>query len=109
MSVTDAVFSADNPVVALSLILVIGGAPFILVIIASSAGGANGCGLDEAGAYPCIILGRDFGRLLATMSVLGWADPVTIPIAIGPLLLWGVATILPLTWKRRTIKREREQ
>ncbi|MHA7212227.1 hypothetical protein ACX83E_00025 [Burkholderia pseudomallei] len=87
--VTGAVFLTDNPVVALSLIWVIGGAPLILVIIASAAAGANGCGLDEAGAYPCIILGRDFGRILATMSVLGWAGPVTISIAIGLLLLRG--------------------
>lgn len=95
-------------VVALSLILVIGVAPFIPVAIAGAVASANGCRLDEAGAYPCVILGHDLGGLLATMGVLGWAGLMTIPMAIGLLVLWGAVTMLRLTWRRRTLKKERE-
>ncbi|WP_259675340.1 hypothetical protein [Burkholderia pseudomallei] len=69
------------------MIPVIGGAPFIPVIIAGVVASANGCRLDEAGAYPCVMLGHDFGVLLATMGMLGWAGLVTIPIAMGLLVL----------------------
>lgn len=100
--------STKKHVVAVSLILTIGGAPFIPVIIASAVAGANGCRLDEAGAYPCVILGHDLGGLLATMGVLGWAGLVTIPTAMGLLVLWGGATMLRLTWRKRTLKKERE-
>jgi hypothetical protein len=87
-------------VLALLLIVLIGISPFISVAIAGSVAGAYGCRLDEAGVYPCVIFGHDFGDLLGAMGVLGWAGLVTIPAALAVLGLWGAARLLRLARKR---------
>ncbi|WP_206956521.1 hypothetical protein [Trinickia acidisoli] len=78
----------------LSSILLIGAAPFISVSIAEVVASANQCRLDEAGIYPCVVHGHDFGNLLSTMFVAGWAGLVTIPAAICALMLWGAVALI---------------
>jgi hypothetical protein len=87
-------------VVALVLIVLIGISPFISVVIAGLVASAYGCRLDEAGVYPCVIVGHDFGGLLGAMGVLGWAGLVTMPAALAVLGLWGAASLLRLARKR---------
>ncbi|WP_116137616.1 hypothetical protein [Trinickia diaoshuihuensis] len=76
------------------LIILVGIAPFISVAIAGAIADAHGCRLDEAGIYPCVVGGHDFGELLATMSMAGWAGLLTIPAAISVLMLWGFVELL---------------
>jgi hypothetical protein len=89
----------------LSVILLIGCAPFISVSIAAAVADAYGCRLDEAAIYPCIIHGRDFGGVLATMSLAGWAGLITIPAAISTLMGWGMALLLRAIWRGRSVFR----
>lgn len=58
--------------------------PLLGVLIASWVAGANGCRLDEAGSYPCVVAGVDVGGLLSTLFALGWLMLVTLPV--GALL-----------------------
>lgn len=89
----------------LLVILLIGCAPFISVSIAAAVANAYGCRLDEAAIYPCIVHGRDFGEVLATMSLAGWAGLITVPAAVSALMGWGVALLLRAIWRRRSVFR----
>jgi hypothetical protein len=91
---------AKRRIVALSLIVLIGFSPFISVCIAGAIADAHGCRLDEAAIYPCIIGGRDWGGLLGTMSLMGWAGLITIPGAVSVLFLWGLVTLLLFVLRR---------
>ncbi|TKC81463.1 hypothetical protein FAZ69_27980 [Trinickia terrae] len=85
---------------ALALILLFAVAPFIPVVIAGTVASANGCRLDEAGAYPCVIFGHDFGGLLAAMGVLGWAGLLTIPIGACLLCVWCAVLLFHLVRRK---------
>lgn len=54
--------------------------PLLGVLIASAVANANGCRLDEAGTYPCVVAGQDVGGLLGSLFVLGWLMLLTIPV-----------------------------
>ncbi len=62
----------------------------------------NGCRLDEAGTYPCVVAGVDVGGLLSFLFVLGWLMLVTIPVGVlagsGGLVAW----VVWLVSRRRT-------
>lgn len=76
---------------AFALIALFTVSPFIPVVIAGVVATANGCRLDEAGFYPCVILGHDFGELLGTMGMLGWLGLVTFPV--GNVLICVLAAV----------------
>ncbi|MGG1948083.1 hypothetical protein AB1286_25310 [Trinickia sp. NRRL B-1857] len=82
-------------------ILAIGFSPFISVSIAAAIADAHGCRLDEAGIYPCVIGGHDYGSLLGTMSLAGWAGLITIPAATSILMLWGIVELLLVVLRKR--------
>jgi hypothetical protein len=60
--------------------------PFIPVIIASLIASACGCDLDEGSAHPCIVFGKDIGRTLYAMGVMGWLGLLTFPTGFLALL-----------------------
>ncbi|MEF2277035.1 hypothetical protein V3W47_01915 [Deinococcus sp. YIM 134068] len=66
--------------------------PLLGVLLASWVAGANGCRLDEAGSYPCVVAGMDVGGLLSTLFVAGWLMLVTIPlgavVGLVGVILW---------------------
>lgn len=66
--------------------------PLLGVLLASWVAGANGCRLDEAGTYPCVVAGVDMGGLLSFLFVLGWLMLVTLPagavLGVLGLVLW---------------------
>ncbi|MBZ0124373.1 MAG: hypothetical protein K8F31_10870 [Roseovarius sp.] len=57
--------------------------------------GPAGCRIDEAGVYPCTVLGRDIGETAAMMGVLAaWG-----PLLFGPAVLvsggaWALYTVI---------------
>jgi hypothetical protein len=81
-------------ILIMSLIALLGIAPILSAVIAGSIAAANGCRLDEAGVYPCVIGGQDYGGLLATMGVLGWLALVSLPLAGTALLVYLVVLIV---------------
>lgn len=88
-------------VLAFWLIALFTASPFISVFIAGAVATANGCRLDEAGFYPCVILGHDFGALLGSMGVLGWMGLMTLPIGSFLMFLLGVAALVHFFRDRR--------
>lgn len=87
-------------VLFLLLIVLIGAAPFISVTIAGIIANTHDCRLDEAGAYPCVIAGHDYGNLLSTMSVAGWFGLITLPAAVSLIFFWGIAMALRALLRR---------
>lgn len=73
--------------------------PLLGVLLASAVAGANGCRLDEAGSYPCVVAGVDVGGLLSTLFVLGWLMLVTLPAGI---VVGAVGLVLWLSRRRLT-------
>ena len=84
----------------LVLIVVIAALPLIGALTAAAIGSAAGCRVDEAGSYPCLVMGSDIGEMLSIMFVMGWLMFVTIPIGGLLLLIWVVALIVHLVRAR---------
>lgn len=80
----------------LLLILIIGFAllPLIGAIGASAIGSMADCRVDEAGSYPCIILGTDIGGALSLFFVMGWLMFATMPIAGVLFVVWLVVAAI---------------
>lgn len=67
--------------VVLISILAICMLPMGAVLAASAFAAYYGCRLDEAGNYPCVINGHDWGGTLGTAFISGWYMLLMIPIA----------------------------
>lgn len=76
--------------------------PILSAMVAGYIGELCGCRVDEAGVYPCVVMGIDIGGILSTMFVLGWAFIFTI--FIGPILIvvWNI--FLLFLWDYRSKK-----
>ena len=74
--------------------------PAISLLIAMGLAHAAGCPLDEAGAHPCILLGTDWGSLLASMAIAGWLLFFSIP-AGGLVSLVGLVLYLVARFRGR--------
>lgn len=61
--------------------------PMIPVFIASAIASRCDCKLNEGGARPCIVFGRDIGGTLYRMFVMGWFSLLTIPTGLLALAL----------------------
>jgi hypothetical protein len=86
--------------VGLTVLTVLMAVPLLNVVIAGTIATQMGCRLDEAGTYPCIVLGIDIGPLLAVMSVSGWLMLVTLPVLAFLLPVWCIIGIRAL-WRCR--------
>ncbi|WMT92255.1 hypothetical protein [Pelagibacterium sp. H642] len=75
---------------AFVIIVLVATAPLLSVLASSAIAEANGCTLNEARAYPCVVFGMDMGGLLAAMFVMGWFMLATIPGGAVALLVWLV-------------------
>jgi len=64
--------------------------PFIPVFIASAIASHYGARLDEGGAHPCIVNGKDIGETLYTMGVMGWYGLLTFPSGILAFIIFTV-------------------
>lgn len=77
--------------------------PIPLILWASRFAQNHGCRLDEAGIYPCVIGGTDWGSTLAAASFSGWLLILTLPLAglLALALLALFAVEMFLRWRRR--------
>ncbi len=73
-----------------AFLLLLAFTPILLTAVAASVANAFDCRLDEAGFYPCIIGGHDYGQLLGTMAMGVWLFLISQPLAVGIALLWLV-------------------
>ncbi|WP_417257716.1 hypothetical protein [Celeribacter sp.] len=55
--------------------------PLAAVLWSSFFAARHGCRLDEAGSYPCIVNGHDWGGTLGSAFISGWYLIVTLPMA----------------------------
>ena len=89
--------------VVFAVIAVLALLPVASVFLAYTIAEPNGCRVDEAGIYPCVIAGVDFGPLLAYMAVSGWLMLASIPFGVMALVVWAVVLVVHLVWRRRAI------
>lgn len=91
------------PALILLSLTAISFAPLVCVVLATGVAGALGCRLDEAGIYPCPVLGLDLGSPLAVAAMMGWFMLLTWPGMLAALLGWLVWVVISL--RRRAAAR----
>jgi hypothetical protein len=74
--------------------------PAASAILSTLIAGYAGCQLDEGGAHPCLIAGRDYGETLVTMFVSGWFAFLTVPMATVLVPIWLAREVLHRRRKR---------
>jgi hypothetical protein len=91
-------------------------APFILAILyvvydgfwAIDFAKEHACRIDEAGVYPCIVDGHDWGRTLAAktgiVTLLSFMAPVVILpfLLLALFVLWDMIVYLRHRWTKNT-------
>jgi hypothetical protein len=83
--------------ITLCVLTVVGWAPLAGVLLSGLFASAFGCTLNEAGVYPCVVAGIDWGSMLATMFVAGWLMLVTWPLMLLTFVAWIALGILFVT------------
>jgi hypothetical protein len=73
---------------SLALIVMFAILPLVGAIAAGMLGASMGCRVDEAGFYPCPVLGYDVGTLLGVLFVSGWFVFLTAPVGAIAALIW---------------------
>jgi hypothetical protein len=76
------------------LIAVFAISPIIPISIAGSLAEQHGCTLHEGFVNPCIVDGKDIGKDLYGMGMMGWLFLATVPIGLGALVVWLVGMII---------------
>lgn len=74
--------------IALVIILLVGFWPLLLAMAASLLADAHGCTLSEGEIFPCMIMGADWGPVLAQSFVLGWFGLIFLPLGLIALVGW---------------------
>ena len=64
--------------------------PLLTAMLAGAIANSAKCELSEAGVGPCVIAGRDVGKLLYAMFVSGWFSLITLPAAVVATLAYSV-------------------
>ena len=87
---------------SLALIVVFAIMPLVIAIAAGMFGASMGCRVDEAGFYPCPVLGQDVGAALGLMFVSGWFVFFTLPLGAIAAMVWlAVAVVIFIRRKRK--------
>jgi ABC-type cobalamin transport system permease subunit len=76
--------------------------PVVSLLIAATVANMNDCALDEASAHACVLLGVDWGGLLAFMAMAGWLVFFTVPLGGLAALLGLVVYIAARVLERKT-------
>ena len=70
-------------------------APFLSTFIAAAIADSYGCGLNEGAVSPCMVAGKDIGRMLYNMGMAFWLFifsflyvPVAIGLAVAAVVVW---------------------
>ncbi|WP_460274874.1 hypothetical protein [Celeribacter sp. ULVN23_4] len=78
-------------------------APIPALIWVSWFAERHGCRVDEAGVYPCIVNGHDWGGTLAGLGMTGWLLLLTLPLAA--LLALALVILIVVDLIRRPRRR----
>lgn len=78
---------------SLALIVAFAISPLVLAIGAAMFGASMGCRIDEAGFYPCPVVGHDVGAILGAMFVSGWFVFFTLPLGAIAAFVWLVVAV----------------
>jgi hypothetical protein len=84
-----------------AVIALLTGWPVVLATTAGVTAWWNGCTLNESGAHPCVVGGRDIGPTLYSMGLTPWFLIALIPLGVIAAIAWTSGW---LTWgavKRR--------
>lgn len=75
---------------------------FAIAVVLSLSGLAD-CRIDEAGAYPCHVMGIDVGNMAANLGLFAaWGPLIFGPFVVGAGILWALVAIV-----RRLLHRKR--
>ena len=83
------------------LIILFGAWPIISVILSSVIADSLHCQVDEGSAHACLYQGRDIGDTLNFMFVSGWFAFLTVPLALGALIVWSIVAFVTRSRSRR--------
>ena len=72
------------------VIAFVGVMPMLIAMLAGVIANLAKCELNEGSVNPCMIAGRDVGKLLYTMFVGGWFTFMTMPAALFAALVYSV-------------------
>jgi hypothetical protein len=64
--------------------------PLLIALLAGAIANLAKCELDEGSVHPCVIAGRDVGKLLYAMGVSGWFTFMTMPAALFLAMVYSV-------------------
>lgn len=64
--------------------------PLLMAMLAGAVANCGKCQLSEAGVGPCMIAGKDVGKMLYAMFVSGWFSLITLPAALLATLIYSV-------------------
>ncbi|WP_320819586.1 hypothetical protein [Thalassolituus sp.] len=77
--------TSQKALIGLSISGLVTLAPFLLMVLAYAMADIAGCELAAIGVSPCQVAGVEVGRLLYSVSIMGWLFLVVLPI--GTLLI----------------------
>ena len=72
------------------VIALLGLLPLLTAMLAGAIANCAKCQLSEASVGPCVIAGKDVGKLLYAMFVSGWFSLITLPAALLATLIYTV-------------------
>lgn len=87
----------------LAVIALVAFFPLLMMFTAAWIASLAGCNLDEGSAHMCVIFGSDKGEMLYNMFAGGWMTILTLPLGAALFLLWLLATVGRILWRRRRI------
>ncbi len=84
---------------AMAVLLFICLLPLMGMAVAEFIAQVYGCKLDLAGVHPCMVGGSDMGHTLLTLGMMGYFLFVTLPFALGTVIVWVL--VEAIAWVRR--------
>ena len=72
------------------VIAFVGVLPVLIAMLAGAIANLAKCELNEGSVSPCMIAGKDMGKLLYAMGVSGWFVFMTMPAALFVALAYSI-------------------
>jgi hypothetical protein len=76
------------------VIVFLGVLPLLIAMLAGVIANLAKCELNEGSINPCVIAGRDVGKLLYAMGVGGWFTFMTMPAALLAAMIYSVYLLI---------------
>jgi hypothetical protein len=92
--------------IGLVSILLLAAAPLLVAMGAGTYADSHGCTLHEGFVNPCIVDGKDVGKTLYGLGMMGWFSIATVPLGALAALVLIVAWIVTAIVSRARAKRE---